>query len=108
MGQEETHAAAMRLARGLMSMRVEVRAMAYNHDGDTKDRRWKEVYELMRAFEDADVRNMIESDDSPNPKTREKKRAMKNSIATGKRKRRGAPGIHKGNHPWRRRATPKT
>ena len=108
MGQNGTRDAAMRLARSLMSIRSEVQSKACNPDDKIKDWRWKKVYELLCAFEDSEVRDMIKPEVAAKTKNGKKKPTKKNLIASGEKKRRGAPGIHKGNHPWRRRAAPKT
>lgn len=46
------------LADALLRMRIEIRKLALSERGTVRDYRWHEIYDLMRQYEDAQVRAM--------------------------------------------------
>lgn len=111
--QRESPEAAMRLAMHLLKMRIEIRTLAFISSGQVKNRSWIEAYELLREYEDAEVRDMLNGTRvKPTRNKVQKKRAQKRKrirIATDNvvvEKKRA--GQHSEKHPWRDRTSPKT
>jgi hypothetical protein len=52
--------AAHDLAELMLRMRIEVRKLAYNSTGNVENESWMLVYENIRQYEDAQVRDMLE------------------------------------------------
>lgn len=111
--QREAPDAAMKLAEHLLRIRIDVRTLAYESSGGIKDQSWSEAYQLMRAYEDADIRDMLNGTRAKPARNKTQRRRDKKrkqiQIATAtvviEKKR---AGQHSGKHPWRAKATRKT
>ena len=90
--------AAHQLAKLILDMRIEVRKMAFSDpNGHIDDTRWHKVYEALRLYEDAQVRDMLEE---PGRRRRRKRRIRhdkkkSDAIPTETRRK---PKL---DHPWR-------
>ena len=100
--------AAMKFAEQMLKMRIEIRTLAYGSSDGLKDRHWAEVYRLLREYEDAEVRDMLNGTRAKSTLSNvQKKRAKKRKrirIATDNvvvEKKRA--GQHSEKHPWRGR-----
>jgi hypothetical protein len=105
--------AAMKLAEHMLKMRIEIRSLAFHSSGHVEDSAWAEAYQLMRAYEDAEVRDMMNGMrvkptrnkvQRKRAKRRKRIRQATDQVVVEKKR----TGQHTGKHPWRDRASPKT
>jgi hypothetical protein len=104
--------AAIRLAEKLLRMRIDISSRAFDNSGYVSNPAWAEVYRLLREYEDAEVRDML------NGKRLQQKRSKKKRRRDRKRKRirdatdrvvveKKRAGQHSEKHPWRATARKK-
>ena len=101
--------AAMKFAEQMLKMRIEIRTLAYGSSGRVKDRHWAKVYLLMREYEDAEVRDMLNGTRVKPTRNKVQKKRKRIRIATDNvvvEKKRA--GQHSEKHPWRAKATRET
>lgn len=103
MGHRYAPEAAVRLAEYMLRMRIEVRKLAFESSGSTKDRHFAEVYRLMREYEDAEVRDMLngtrDKDEGRNKRKRRKRIRKEATDRVVVEKKRARKPDEK--HPWR-------
>lgn len=109
MADDHAHAAATKLAQHLLRMRIDIRTLAFERAGLVKDRHWAEVYQLLREYEDAQVRDMLSGDRTKAPRDRtqrkrdkQRKRIREATDQVVVEKKRA--GEHSGKHPRRTKA----
>jgi hypothetical protein len=86
--------AARDLAELMISMRIEIRKLCFSPTGTISDMRWHNVYDAMRAFEDAQVRDMVSGPNHEHRRRRRIRRDVKEAKAVPteiRRKTRGTP-----------------